>query len=346
MKYSTSKGRPRTDIPASLLDSFVRQGCTQRKIVSLLKDRNMQVSRSTVQRRLNSMTQRHSEERPKVRKSQTKVDTRLKRRLVRLIRTRKVQHATDLHKCVHGAGFDISYRTVLRTLHSIPSLHLSRPTKRPYLTEKQKTDRLRFAQTCLNRKYQWENVFFADEKEWFLDGPACRSKVWWDKRDPPPILPRTGDRKRVVGVWGAFSLEKVPDLVCIPTRMNSQGYCDVIKNHLIPNMARSRERLLHDRLPAHHSKETTEWLTAQKVRVWVLPARSADLNPIENLWGIITQEVYEGSRTYQSAQALKQAVTAAWARVQQNKQLRAKLVGSMTKRLQQVVERKGGWADF
>jgi len=64
------------------------------------------------------------------------------------------------------------------------------------------------------------------------------------------------------------------------------------------------------------------------------------VNPIANRWGIITQEVYDGSQTYHSAQALKQAVTAAWARVQQNKQLGAKLVDSMTKRLQQVVERK------
>src|SRR4051812_27499310 len=113
MKYNKSKGRLRADIPASLLATFVRQGCSQRSMVSLLRDRNIQVSKATVQRRLNSMTQRRKEKFSSVCKTNKKVDTRLERRLVRLIRTAKVQHATDLHKCLRSAGFDISFKTVL-----------------------------------------------------------------------------------------------------------------------------------------------------------------------------------------------------------------------------------------
>jgi transposase len=52
---------------------------------------------------------------------------------------------------------------------------------------------------------------------------------------------------------------------------------------------------MHDNAPAHPAKLTTEFLntmgfTEDTIMKW--PANSPDLNPIENLWAIIEQDIY------------------------------------------------------
>jgi len=42
------------------------------------------------------------------------------------------------------------------------------------------------------------------------------------------------------------------------------------------------------------------------------PPLSPDLNPIENLWGYLSQKVYEGGKSYQSSQELWEALVKAW----------------------------------
>ncbi len=42
-----------------------------------------------------------------------------------------------------------------------------------------------------------------------------------------------------------------------------------------------------DLAPAHTAKSTNSWLNDHGVCVLDLPANSPDLNPIENLWGIV-----------------------------------------------------------
>jgi hypothetical protein len=76
--------------------------------------------------------------------------------------------------------------------------------------------------------------------------------------------------------------------------------------------------------------------------VEILPSRPADINPIENLWGIVTREVYSGTKTYTSVESLTAAIKAAWVGIQANERLRQKLESSMPSRLSEVVANKGG----
>jgi transposase len=80
--------------------------------------------------------------------------------------------------------------------------------------------------------------------------------------------------------------------------------------------------------------------------VVLLPPKSADLNPIENLWALLSREVYGEMKTYDSAQALIAEIQAACGRVQENRLLRRNLVGNMPERLQAVLEAKGGPTKF
>jgi len=42
------------------------------------------------------------------------------------------------------------------------------------------------------------------------------------------------------------------------------------------------------------------------------PPLSPDLNPMENVWGLLARTIYKDGRQYQNVQALQQAITESW----------------------------------
>ena len=70
------------------------------------------------------------------------------------------------------------------------------------------------------------------------------------------------------------------------------------------------------------------------------PARSPDLNPIENLWGVLARAVYAESRQFSNVEQLKEAIQHEWSKITQT-QLE-NLVHSMKNRLVEVLKRNGG----
>ena len=64
---------------------------------------------------------------------------------------------------------------------------------------------------------------------------------------------------------------------------------------------------MHDNAPSHAARNTSASLAAmgikgEKLMVW--PPPSPYLNPIENLWSILKQKIYEGGRQFTSKQQL------------------------------------------
>jgi len=71
---------------------------------------------------------------------------------------------------------------------------------------------------------------------------------------------------------------------------------------------------------------------------------SPDLNPMENLWGIIVRDIYANNRQYQCIQDLRIAILQAWNRIDKTTILN--LMNSMPNRLFQVINRSGGLSDY
>ena len=96
--------------------------------------------------------------------------------------------------------------------------------------------------------------------------------------------------------------------------------------------------LMQDGAGCHIAKKTREWLEAmdiEQVQSW--PARSPDLNPIENLWGIIAAAV--GRRGPATKAELEKFVEEEWAKV--SEATMTKLVMSFRDRLQQCIKLEG-----
>lgn len=99
-----------------------------------------------------------------------------------------------------------------------------------------------------------------------------------------------------------------------------------------------------DNASIHTSSATKSWFNDRKIELLWWPARSPDLNPVENIWGIIVRQIYANKKQYNSIAELKVAVSEAWENFEM--EILKNLVGSMPKRIFQVIERAGGPTDY
>ncbi len=92
-----------------------------------------------------------------------------------------------------------------------------------------------------------------------------------------------------------------------------------------------------DLAPAHTAKGTKSWFNDHGVTVLDWPANSPDLNPIENLWGIVKRKMRDTRPN--NADDLKAAIKATWASIPP--QQCHKLITSMPRRIEAVIKAKG-----
>ncbi|CAO4371152.1 unnamed protein product [Caenorhabditis nigoni] len=219
-----------------------------------------------------------------------------------------------------------------------------RMMKVPKLTDAHKVRRLDFAKT--NMATQWKNVVFSDEKKWNLDGPDGNRSYWRDLRKDPQMFSRRNFGGGSLMIWGSFCDGKKLNLQFITTRETSVSYQKTLQTAIVP-FFRNRRRshiFQQDNAPIHKSNSTLAWLAAKGIKDMTWPACSPDLNPIENLWGILARRVYKNGRQFNSVQELKDSVQEEWDRVSsvelQN------LVASMPNRICEVIRNDGGETSY
>jgi len=71
-------------------------------------------------------------------------------------------------------------------------------------------------------------------------------------------------------------------------------------------------QLRQDGASVHRSKLTVASLKERNVSVLTWPAKSPDLNIIENAWGILARMVYKDGRHFDNVEELVEAVASSW----------------------------------
>lgn len=183
---------------------------------------------------------------------------------------------------------------------------------------------------------------FSDEKKFKLDGPDGYNSYWHDLRKDKKYFSKRNFGGGSCMVWGAFSGDKTVSLAFVSCKMDSVAYQTVLKSNLLPYMRRFRrcKRIFQqDNAAVHSSSSTKQWFAANKIDVLDWPACSPDLNPMENVWGLLVREIYENNLNYSTVDELKKAIIKTWKNL--NKTTLKNLSQSMGNRIFEVIRRNG-----
>ncbi len=143
-----------------------------------------------------------------------------------------------------------------------------------------------------------------------------------------------------VMIWAAMSSAGVGPLCFLKSTVNAAIYQEILEHFMLP----SADKLYgdadfifqQDLAPAHTAKGTKSWFNDHGVTVLDWPANSPDLNPIENLWGIVKRKMRDTRPN--NADDLKATVKETWASIPP--QQCHKLITSMPRRIEAVIKAK------
>lgn len=202
--------------------------------------------------------------------------------------------------------------------------------------------RLTWAQKYMSWTTEWANVVFSDEKKFNLDGPDGFQYYWHDLRKEPQFFKKRNFGGGSLMLWAAFSMHGRTHLLKCDGRMNLKKYIDMLETELI-NFTDDKMGgdfvFQQDNAAIHVSRQSRAWFEEKEIDLLDWPACSPDLNPIDNLWGILARRVYANGRQYASVNELYVAVCSAWREIPQK--IIDSLINSMTKRVFEVIKQGG-----
>lgn len=184
---------------------------------------------------------------------------------------------------------------------------------------------------------------WSDEKKWNLDGPDGFDGYWHDLRKDPLYFSKRNFGGGSLMVWAAFESAGTVAIAFVSSKMNSDDYQEVLDEHLTP-FWQPDYVFMQDNATIHKSASTMQYLAHHQIKVLDWPACSPDLNPIENLWGLLVRDVYRNNKQYSSINELKSAILRAWNRI--NLQTLQNLARSVPRRLVEVVKVSGASINY
>lgn len=258
-----------------------------------------------------------------------------------------VRYCRFVNTSIYAAQYNVSAHTIRRRLHEA-GLHHRVPAKKLQLTERHKVMRLNFARQYLD--YDFNEVLFLDEKVFTsaTDGRLSLWRVNHSRYAEGNVLPNRRSGRISVGFWGWMGASGPGELVEISGRLNSLCYKNILEQVLIPtaNVAYGHRPIefIQDNSSIHNSRIVQDWIRDQTdLRLIKMPPKSPDINPIENLWGLIVQQW--DSSVVRTTQNLKDHVFDIWESFR-GTEICSKMVDSMRSRLQAVIEADGGYTRY
>ena len=240
---------------------------------------------------------------------------------------------------------ELSVRRIREAFQLKLKMPIRRAAPKPLLNERMVAQRLQFCHEHLHwTPADWNRIMFLDESTFVLLRSTRRMvRRPRKERFNPKYCSPTVKHSPSVMVWGAFSgVRGRAGIFFLPpnVKMNGERYCQVLNEHLLGFMERHQcTHFLHDGAPCHRSRLVKEFLREKNMRTIPWPGNSPDLNPIENAWNIMKNQLAE-FRPSNKAEMIRR-IKQIWVR-QMSPEYFRKLAESMPRRLQAVID-NGGW---
>ncbi len=265
------------------------------------------------------------------------------RTLDRIVKQNPFKNVGEIHKEWTAAGVSASSTTTHRHMQDM-GFSCRIPCVKPLLNNRQRQKRLTWAKDKKDwTAADWSKVMFSDESKFCISfgnqGPRVLRKR--GEAQNPRCLRSSVKFPQSVMVWGAMSSAGVGPLCFLRSKVNTAVYQEVLEHFMLP----AADQLYgdadfifqQDLAPAHSAKATSAWFKDHGIPVLNWPANSPDLNPIENLWGIVKRKMRYARPN--NTEELKATIRATWALITPDQCHR--LIDSMPRHIAAVIQAKG-----
>lgn len=215
------------------------------------------------------------------------------------------------------------------------------PVKKPSLNDRQIKLRLEWARSYM--KYPSNKILFSDETRASLDGPDHWQKGWVLRGEPKPVRYRRQQGGGGLMLWAGIIDDEIfgPFRVAEGVKMTSKTYTKFLEENLLPFKEKRNDGFLfmQDNAPSHSAKFTSKFLSDNDIEKMKWPPNSPDLNPIENLWGIVKSKLYKNGKKYKNKDLLWEAILSEFKKIEK-KDIK-KLTSSINSRIFNLILNNG-----
>lgn len=237
---------------------------------------------------------------PRSGRPKTATSSPIKKKVLKYSEGKRKRSIRKTAAAMHAKGIKISPTSVKRILKS-SGLKPYRRRKQPWLSDKHKKDRVKFANKYLN--HDWENTLMTDESDFnlFAATNPQNDRVW---AKSPSQVPPVSLVKHTAGikVWGGVSAHGNTKLQFYKGTIGSKEYLKIL-NRMKPEVESifadagvDDWTYQHDGASAHKAKIVNKWLED-------LCPHTSLLVQLEN--GLPTHPISTGSRIFGQLWALK-----------------------------------------
>jgi transposase len=263
--------------------------------------------------------------------------------ILRRVRNHPFQSVREISRGIRHVP---SRQTVNRFLIS-EGISSYTPAFKTRLTREQQRQRLRWAREFKDYDIgMWRKVLFTDETYIDLGSGPGRIRVrrpigerYNQRYLQATRLPYKGGFK--IMFWGGIRHGKLTHLYPFRERMTSQVYADFLEETLIPDLDELIDDgyvFMDDNATPHRARRVDDVKENNNLDVlpwW--PAASADLNPIENVWGLLKERV---RRREPNRWNLEQITIEEWYNLEW--EIINSVIDSMPTRIRLVIRARGG----
>ncbi|GFV72084.1 transposable element Tcb2 transposase [Trichonephila clavipes] len=246
-----------------------------------------------------------------------------------------------------ASGKQISRKTVARRLRG-GGLYARRPVVCVPLTRQHRTARLQWCREHHNWTEQdWACVLFSDESRFSLSSDCRRQMIGRESGTayrPENIQEKDRYPTCSIMVWAGIMIDGRTRLHVVANRtMTGQRYIDEVllpHVHLFRGAVGDKFVFMDGNATCHRTLAVQDCLDSEGIQRLVWPARSPDLNPIENLWASLGRQVAGRIYPPTNNNTLIRALSEKWDKLPQ--QLLDNVVQSMVRRVECCITLHGG----
>lgn len=220
-----------------------------------------------------------------------KENLRLKRTISNLMVAGQKINCTKL---MDNCELSISKRTLQRHMMKSDMIYMKIKSQ-IVLSKKHKEERVNIISRWITSNHKWEKTIFSDEKRFSLDGPDD----WRTYISKSETFVR---QKRQCGgsgimVWLMAMPNGILSYRVIEGKFGSNDYIRLLQDTIVPIIKLNFGFDFYyqeDNSPVHKAKNVKEFMKASNINVLEWPAKSPDLNIVEDIWKTLSDMVYDG----------------------------------------------------